>query len=68
MKATSRNKLRTRVIPVRVTEEMYSQLTDLAFGYDLPISTYCYLAVRKALSFQREVMHADDVASEDLIP
>ena len=64
---TARNKLRTRVIPVRVTEAMYSQLTDIALGYSLPISTYCYLAVRKALSFQREVMHADDLAADDLI-
>lgn len=59
---------RTRIIPVRVTEAMYKQLEDLSLGYSLPIATYCYLAVRKSLSFQQEVMHADDSAVEDLMP
>ena len=68
MKTPARTNLRTHVIPVRVTEEMYSQLAEISLGYDLPISTYCYLAVRKALSFQRDVMHADDVMALDLIP
>lgn len=68
MKTPARTNLRTRVIPVRVTEEMYGQLAEISLGYDLAISTYCYLAVRKALSFQRDVMHADDVMALDLIP
>jgi hypothetical protein len=59
---------RTKMIPLRVTPAMYDQLQDIAEGYDLPVALYCYLAVRKAVSFQNEVMHADDYFNHGLIP
>lgn len=56
-------KLRSHVIPVRVTETVYQELERLASGYDLTVSTFCYLSVRRALSFQSEIanFNGDDL-------
>lgn len=57
-------KLRSHVIPVRVTEAVYLELERLAEGYDLTVSTFCYLAVRRALTFQSEIANFN---GEDLL-
>lgn len=61
-------KKRTRVIPIRVTEEMYAQLQDISVGYDIPVALYCYLSVLKSLSFHHDVMHVESEAVQNLIP
>ena len=61
-------KKRNKVIPLRVTEEMYHQLEELSYGYDIPIAMYCYLAVRKAVSFNDEILHPHNRRVTDVIP
>jgi hypothetical protein len=41
---------RSKVISLKVTEGMYRDLTSLAFAMDMPVSTVCFLAVRKLLA------------------
>lgn len=60
---------RNKIIPVRVTDEMYQHLQELSDGYDIPIALYCYLAVRKAISFNDEICnHPSRRFTDNLIP
>lgn len=41
---------RSKVISLKVTDVMYRDLSALAFRYDMPVSTVCFLAVRQLLA------------------
>lgn len=45
MQEKSKNAKRTKIIPIRVTPQLYAELEDFAAGYDMPVSTLCYLSV-----------------------
>lgn len=61
-------KMRSRIVPVRVTDKMYKELQKAAENLDLPVATYCYLAVIKSLTGFTLSPSRDDEAAESLIP
>jgi hypothetical protein len=53
--AKDSSKHRTKVVALRLTPKMYDRLVDYCEGYGINPSTFCFLAVRKAISFDDDL-------------
>jgi hypothetical protein len=60
--------IRTKTIAIRLSPTAYEHLLEVCDGYDIPPSTYAYLAVMRALNWNRDLLVGEPTPPEDLMP
>jgi hypothetical protein len=61
----TKNPNRTKTVPIRVTDDFYADLKSVSASLELPVSTVCFLAVKKYMAERADAKY--ETSDLDLI-